>query len=589
MRSHEGSSFARGVRAETGMKCTRLLHVLALAGASFGIVPMSHAQSDPLAVAPPRLLEGPYPVACSNVAQDLGRLPAGEPADLTWEGFPRASGADRYITDILAEPNDTLVAQFATPDDPVLFGPWSGGTLSYVLIVCYPTSPGNTRPDYPLADGSRIPKMQRAGEAPILPDAGRWPVLAFSHGYGGSPLSQSHLEAVRVFASNGYVVVAPFHGDPRFASLSFDDLGSALGVIAQFDRYTAMQAVRPLAISAALDVVLSHPQWRDHVDANRIGGFGASQGGETMMLLGGAELTTSIFLTTKRVTRDDRLKGVVGYVPYFGQRILPAFGRDNRGVDGVTLPFLAIGGTADVIAPIGLVEDALNRMWTTRGLVALTGIPHGLDPAAASDIFTWSLEWIDALVNDDRAARARVMRMRAVAGGTEDVLRIDYVAPAPAYADERVTVEYYNASLDHYFITADGPEIAMLDQGVLVPGWRRTGHEFKSWAPDSAPGVAACRFYGTPGLGPDSHFFTVDANECAIVRLDPGWLFEGLAFKAQPTGEAVCPADRAVVSRLYNNAMGGESNHRYLTSRSEIGDMIGKGWVFEGPVFCTPP
>jgi len=431
--------------------------------------------------------------------------------------------------------------------------------------------------------------MQRGGEAPILPDAGRWPVLAFSHGYGGSPLSQSHLEAVAVFASNGYVVVAPFHGDPRFASLSFDDIGGALGAIAQFDRYTAMQAVRPLAISAALDVVLSHPQWRDRVDANRIGGFGASQGGETMMLLGGAELTTSIFLTTKRVTKDDRLKGVVGYVPYFGQRILPAFGRDNRGVDGVTLPFLAIGGTADVTAPIGLVEDALNRLSTTRGLVALTGIPHGLDPTAASDIFTWSLEWVDAIVKDDRAARARVMRMRQVAGGREDILRIDYVAPAPPFADERVTVEFHNASLDHYFITADAPEIAMLDQGVLVPGWRRTGYEFKSWAPDAGQGVAACRFFGTPGRGPNSHFFTIDANECAIVRNNPDWTFEALAFKAQPISAAICPADRAVIWRLYNNGMGGEANHRYLTSRSEIGDMIGRGWMLEGPVFCTPP
>jgi hypothetical protein len=49
-----------------------------------------------------------------------------------------------------------------------------------------------------------------------------------------------------------------------------------------------------------------------------------------------------------------------------------------------------------------------------------------------------------------------------------------------------------------------------------------------------------------------------------------------------------CPADRAVVWRLYNNGMGGQANHRYLTSYSEIGDMIGRGWLLEGPVFCTP-
>ena len=208
---------------------------------------------------------------------------------------------------------------------------------------------------------------------------------------------------------------------------------------------------------------------------------------------------------------------------------------------------------------------------------------------AASDIFTWSLEWVDAMVKDDRAARARVMRMEQVAGGVEDIVRIDYVAPAAELADERKVVEFYNPSLDHYFITAEPAEIAMLDQGVIVPGWQRTGFEFKSWTPGSSAGVAACRFFGTPGRGPNSHFFTIDANECTIVKANPDWTFEGLAFQALPINLAICAADRAVIWRLYNNGMGGQANHRYLTSHSEIGDMIGSGWLLEGPVFCTPP
>ena len=548
------------------------------------------AATDPLAVAPPRTLAGPFPIACSNVAQDFTRLPAGEPAGLTWEGFPRSDGTNRYLTDLLSEPSDTLIARFTAPEDRELFGPWNGQPLTYVVLVCYPTSAANTRPDYPLPNGTSVPRMQRAGESPILPDAtSRWPVAAFSHGYGGSPLSKSHIEALAVFATHGYVVVAPFHGDPRYASLSFDDLGAAASAIAQFDRFTAMQATRPLSISAALDLVLAHPHWRDRVDPDQIGGFGASQGGETMMLLGGAELTTSIFLSTKRVTKDERIKGAVGYVPYFGQPILPAFGRDNRGVNGVTLPFLSISGTADRTAPIGQVEDAMHRLGSSRELVALTGIPHGLDPTAASDIFTWSLEWLDAMVKDDRSARGRVMRMEQVAGGREDVVRIHYIVPAPEAADERNVVEFHNTSLDHYFVTAEPAEIAMLDQGAVVPGWQRTGFEFKSWAPGSGSGVAACRFFGTPGRGPNSHFFTIDANECGIVKANPDWTYEGLAFQALPITAAICAGDRGVGWRLYNNGMGGQANHRYLTSHSEIGDMIGRGWLLEGPVFCTPP
>ncbi|HEX4884165.1 MAG TPA: hypothetical protein VFX05_08515, partial [Casimicrobiaceae bacterium] len=63
----------------------------------------------------------------------------------------------------------------------------------------------------------------------------------------------------------------------------------------------------------------------------------------------------------------------------------------------------------------------------------------------------------------------------------------------------------------------------------------------------------------------------------------------GLVYKAEPTGPGTCPADLAVVWRLYNNGMNGQANHRYVTSVTVLGDMVGRGWVVEGPVFCTPP
>jgi dienelactone hydrolase len=548
------------------------------------------SDADPLAEVSPRPLNGGYPVACSNVAQDFGRLPPGEPVELTWEGFPRSDGSPRYVTDLLADPANTLVATFRAPDDAALFGPWRGQQLTYAVVVCYPTSATNPRPDYPLPNGKAVPRMQRGSEAPILPDEGtRWPLLLFSHGYGGSPLSNDYLEAIRVFASHGFVVAAPFHGDPRYALLSFDDLGSVIQSIANFERYTAMQATRPVSASATLDLLLQHPHWRDRVDPERIGGFGASQGGETLMLMGGAALTTSLRLDARPTGVDARLRAAVGYVPYFGQRLLPAFGRDNRGTDGVRLPYLAISGTADVTAPIGAVEDGMHRLASSRQLVALTGVEHGFDDASAGDIFTWSLAWFDAFVRGDRAARARVDRMRRVAGGGDDVVRIDYVAPAPRLSDEQLIVEYYHEGLNHYFLAGEPYEQEVLDAGTLFPGWRRTGYEFKGWSPAAATGRQACRFYGTPGIGPNSHFFTVDAAECEAVQRDPGWTLEGMVFREETPSAVGCPPDRNVVWRLYNNRMGGESNHRYLTSQSEIGDTAGRGWVVEGPVFCTPP
>ncbi len=552
-----------------------------------GLAAASAARADPLAEASPRPLAGPHPVACSNVEQDYGRIPPGEPVALWWEGVPRDDGGARYVTDLLTDPAHTLIARFTAPDDRELFGPWRDQSLTYVLLACYPTSPSNARADYALPDGRRVPKMQRGAEPPILPDgAARLPLVVLSHGYAGSPLGDAYLRSMAVFASHGYVVVAPFHGDARYAMFGLENVSAMLR---EFERYTALQSTRPLSASAAVDVMLAHPHWRDRVDATRIGIFGASMGGETALLVGGAELTTSVTLSSKRVVLDPRFRGAVGYVPYFGQRILPAYGRDNRGTEHVSLPYLAISGTADIVAPLGPAEDGVHRLDGSRALVALGGTEHGLRELDAPDVFTWALEWLDAFVADDRAARARVSRMLRVAGGGDDVLRIDYVAPAAPAAGERIAVEFRNDALDHYFVTAEPAEAAMLDAGVVVPGWRRTGYEFKTHAPGEPFGLAACRFFGTPGIGPNSHFFTIDAAECAKVRANPAWSFEGLAFQAESPGVETCPGDRAVVTRLYNDGKGGQANHRYTTSREVAGDMVGEGWVVEGPVFCTPP
>jgi hypothetical protein len=73
---------------------------------------------------------------------------------------------------------------------------------------------------------------------------------------------------------------------------------------------------------------------------------------------------------------------------------------------------------------------------------------------------------------------------------------------APAVGAAGTAVEYYNAALKHYFMTAFPEEAAMLDQGNLVQGWKRTGGEFTVYtdpAPDRRP---VCRFYGAIGLGP---------------------------------------------------------------------------------------
>jgi dienelactone hydrolase len=388
------------------------------------------ASSGPTTILQPLALPGPYTVACSNVVQDFSLVPPGEEAKEYWEGFPSASGAPQYMTDLLANPADALSVTVTAPDNEALYGSFAGEPVQFVVIACYPTVATNPNSDYPLPTGKVVPHMQTGSEPPLFADdTARYPVLAFSHGYGGSPISNDYIDALSWFASYGYVVVAPFHGDPRFSNLKIEDLPDAVKVLSHLSDFVALQALRPLSMSAAIDLVLANPQYGDHVDATQIGGFGASLGGETFMLMGGAGLTTSLVFDWTQVTVDPRIKAAVGYIPYFGQPFLPSFGRDQHGLDGITLPYLAISGTADTTAPLDVTREGISRLAGTKELVALVGVKHGLSQAAVNDIFTWSLTFLNAEVRGQPTAQQQLSTMASVAGGVDDYVVIPYNGP----------------------------------------------------------------------------------------------------------------------------------------------------------------
>jgi len=381
------------------------------------------------AVVQPLPLPGPYAVACSNIAQDFTRVGSGEDVVDYWEGLPSDSGTSRYVTDLLAEPTNTLIATVIAPQDSDLYGDFAGQKINFVVVVFYPTTADNPRPGYPLNPPQTdlvLPHMQTGSEAPLFANSSiRYPAVVFSHGFGNSPISSAdYLTALSILASYGYIVIAPFHGDFRFSDLNIDNLGDAIAVATHLENFTALQALRPLSISASLDLVLAHPQWIDHIDETQIGGFGVSMGGETMLLLGGAGLTISYFddgASWKQVTQhDQRIKAAVGYIPYFGQSVLPAFGRDQQGLSDISLPFLGISGTADTTAPISEAETGISRLTGTRRLVALSGVKHEFDATSENDIFTWSLTFLEAEVLGDQEAISRLSTMGSVAGGGDD-------------------------------------------------------------------------------------------------------------------------------------------------------------------------
>jgi len=146
-------------------------------------------------------------------------------------------------------------------------------------------------------------------------------------------------------------------------------------------------------------------------------------------------------------------------------------------------------------------------------------------------------------------------------------------------------VEYYNAARDHYFITADTAEMALLDTGITA-GWVRTGETFKVMFGEAMQSVAkpVCRFYGLPAAGLDSHFFAASFMECVTVidRWPAQWQLETTDAFAVVAEAPVsfCPTGSQPLYRLYNDRA--DANHRYTTSMATRDAMIARGWIPEG-------
>jgi hypothetical protein len=162
---------------------------------------------------------------------------------------------------------------------------------------------------------------------------------------------------------------------------------------------------------------------------------------------------------------------------------------------------------------------------------------------------------------------------------------------APSGSPMLDVVEFHNSRDDQYFLTADVNEIALLDGGAFGPEWGRTGASFRAWPRDSTDprAVPVCRFFGKPGFGPTSHFYTAYANECAAVRTDPHWIEEGVTFGAMLPTAGACPAGYDTVVRLWRaGAVTIDSRHRYVVDPALASAMQASGWVLEGAVFCAP-
>jgi hypothetical protein len=177
---------------------------------------------------------------------------------------------------------------------------------------------------------------------------------------------------------------------------------------------------------------------------------------------------------------------------------------------------------------------------------------------------------------------------------TGAILSIDHRGNAAAVSPfAAAVVEYYNAPLDHYFMTADSAEIHLLDAGNFA-GWQRTGAQLTAYRERVDGTSPVCRFYIPPALG-DSHFYSASPAECADVHARfPAFVYESadLFSFVLPDASGGCPTGLRPVYRLWNARA--DSNHRYTTSRAVKASLLGTGYVAEGygadaVAFCALP
>lgn len=314
-----------------------------------------------------------------------------------------------YLTDILTHPEAVPTLRLDVPPDPKLFGAQAGTRLPVVLMVLYPTTQENPRPDYsfPYKDtGDRVfPHMQQPGEKPLFADpVARHPLIVISGGYNTHGLW--HLEHMKFLASHGYIVVDPFHGDGRGATLHGNT------------------ALRPMELRATIDFLLQHPDFAPAIDADRIGASGQSAGGHTILAaMGGLDPTGRIPAAT-----DPRIKAGFGLIPFMGGTFgfWPLkydawyFGEDHAGLHPVHAPFLAVYGSDDSNVPPEGVEAGIRALSGPATAIMLDGETHRLSKASRSDAHTWELLFFNAWLRGDATARRQLDLGTSVRGGVHD-------------------------------------------------------------------------------------------------------------------------------------------------------------------------
>jgi len=255
-----------------------------------------------------------------------------------------------------------------------------------------------------------------------------------------------------------------------------------------------------------------------------------------------------------------------------------------------------LGGSFSSGNSVNAAEDVVGNSDTADGsnhpFVHVGDVMYDLNSLVVSGLSGAMLTGDGAPAINDNGQIA-VTGCASACTGAQAVLRSYRLEPVSNPDPDLVLVlEYYNATLKHYFITWRPDEIAILDAGTTIKGWKRTGFMFTAYSQARAGTSPVCRYYIPPDLG-DSHFFGRGTVECdATGQKNPSFTLEDANFMHifLPTN-GFCPANTTPVYRAFNNRA--DANHRYMTSVFQRDQMGAAGWILEGDgndrvVMCAP-
>jgi dienelactone hydrolase len=265
--------------------------------------------------------------------------------------------------------------------DPFIRGPHPVGVRSVAVTdtsrdrtlpieVWYPASAAHAGEDLALATQDTynvlpiMPETTQEAVRDAAPAEARFPLVAFSHGFGGHRRQTTHF-CIHL-ASHGYAVVAVDHVGNTIAEMmqTMGQMGSASSPDA-FALIDSFIANRPSDVSFSIDCVLdgSAGGLGDRIDGDRVGMTGHSFGGWTTLMVSG---------------RDSRIAAALPLAPAGGSMRTD----ENPFADSLDLawkrevPTLYLVADRDSLLPLDGMHELLGRTPGDPRMVVLENSDH---------------------------------------------------------------------------------------------------------------------------------------------------------------------------------------------------------------------